>query len=235
MTAAARGGADETARRLAADTLFLAHRAGNDLERLRLAESVGADLVEADVHLHRGRLELRHVKRLGPLPVVWDRWYLEAAPQRALLLEDVLAASRPETRLMLDLKGLDGRLPGRVVAALERAGDARDVTVCSRTWRLLERLPRDGSLRRVLSAGNERQVERIGRRARALGVDGVSVHSRLLTPARVRSLADVVPRIMTWAVATIDHLHALAATGVNGFILDDLATIRLAADQRAAA
>jgi len=156
MTAPIRGGAPARAPRLAAETLLLAHRAGNDLERLRLAESAGADVVEADVHLHRGRLELRHVKRLRPLPVVWDRWYVESAPGRYLQLEDVLAASRPETRLLLDLKGVDGRLPRRLVATLARAGAERDVTVCSRTWRLLDRLPRNGSPRRVLSAGNER-------------------------------------------------------------------------------
>ena len=56
MTAFIRGGAQERVPRLLADTLLLAHRAGNDLERLRLAESAGADVVEADVHLHRGRL-----------------------------------------------------------------------------------------------------------------------------------------------------------------------------------
>jgi glycerophosphoryl diester phosphodiesterase len=235
MTAFIRGGAQERVPRLLADTLLLAHRAGNDLERLRLAESAGADVVEADVHLHRGRLELRHVKRLRPLPLCFDRWYVTPAPARSLLLEDVLAASRAETRLLLDLKGVDGRLPRGVAAALARAGDEREVTVCSRTWRLLDRLPRDGSVRRVLSAGSERQLARLPRRARDVQADGVSVHARLLTPGRVRSLADVVPRILAWAVTTIDAVHELAAAGVNGFILDDLAVLRLAAAHRAAA
>ena len=40
--------------------LRVAHRAGNDLDRLVVALDGGADLVEADVHLRRGRLEVRH-------------------------------------------------------------------------------------------------------------------------------------------------------------------------------
>jgi glycerophosphoryl diester phosphodiesterase len=42
--------------------LVVAHRAGNDLARLRAALDAGADLVEADIHAFRGRLEVRHHK-----------------------------------------------------------------------------------------------------------------------------------------------------------------------------
>jgi hypothetical protein len=39
-------------------TVVVAHRAGNDLARLRRAEELGVDLVEADVRLWRGRAEV---------------------------------------------------------------------------------------------------------------------------------------------------------------------------------
>ena len=55
--------------------VVIAHRAGNSLERLAGAGAV-ADVVEADVHLFRGRLEVRHAKTLGPFPRLWERWYL---------------------------------------------------------------------------------------------------------------------------------------------------------------
>ena len=61
--------------------LLIAHRAGNDPAHLRAAEDAGADVIEADLHLWRGRLELRHLKTAGPLPVYWDRWAL-APPWR---------------------------------------------------------------------------------------------------------------------------------------------------------
>jgi hypothetical protein len=73
---------------------LVAHRAGNQLDLLRAAEAdhCGA-IVEADVHLFRGRLEIRHLKTLGPLPVFWDRWQI-APPWRPHLLLSDLVASR---------------------------------------------------------------------------------------------------------------------------------------------
>ena len=45
--------------------LHVAHRAGNTPDLLTAALADGADLVEADVHLYRGRLEIRHTKTMG--------------------------------------------------------------------------------------------------------------------------------------------------------------------------
>src|ERR1043165_6320050 len=108
----------------------VAHRAGNDLELLRRAEAVRPGLIEADVHLFRGRLEVRHLKTLGPLPVFWDRWYFASPPTPRLELRELLAATGAP--VMLDLKG--GRRLGRRVAGLVD----RPVTVCSRRWSALE-------------------------------------------------------------------------------------------------
>jgi hypothetical protein len=47
-------------RDLAAPVLAVAHRAGNSPSALRAAAALGAHLAEADLHLHRGRLEIRH-------------------------------------------------------------------------------------------------------------------------------------------------------------------------------
>ena len=96
--------------------VVIAHRAGNSLERLAGAGAV-ADVVEADVHLFRGRLEVRHAKTLGPFPRLWERWYLLEPDAPRLLLEEVLAAAHPGIALMLDLKGPDPRLPRAVLAA----------------------------------------------------------------------------------------------------------------------
>ena len=77
---------------------IVAHRAGNDLELLRRAEGVQPRLIEADVHLYRGRLEVRHLKTLGPLPVLWDRWYLASPRTPRLELAGLLAAAGPGRR-----------------------------------------------------------------------------------------------------------------------------------------
>ena len=119
----------------------IAHRAGNDLDRLRRAQRLGIAVVEADLHLYAGRIEVRHLKTLGPVPVLWDRWTLAPPWAPRLRLDRVLAAMRPGTELMLDLKGRDPRLPALVAAALGEHATGAPVTVCARHWPLLDLLP----------------------------------------------------------------------------------------------
>ncbi len=99
--------------------LLIAHRAGNDPARVRAAERAGADVIEADLHLWRGELELRHLKTAGPLPVYWDRWALAAPWRRFPRLDELLASVQPETALMLDLKGSDPAGARMLSAALD--------------------------------------------------------------------------------------------------------------------
>jgi hypothetical protein len=73
-----------------AGPFLVAHRAGNDLARLRHAEDLGIPLIEADVHLFAGRLEVRHLQTVGPLPIFWDRWALAPPWAPRLLLAELL-------------------------------------------------------------------------------------------------------------------------------------------------
>ena len=43
------------------NVLAIAHRAGNSLMGLAIANDLGVDVIECDVHRHRGRLEVRHL------------------------------------------------------------------------------------------------------------------------------------------------------------------------------
>ena len=102
--------------------LAIAHRAGNSLAGLRLANELGVDVIECDVRRGREQLEVRHLKSAGPLPFLWDRWELVPASAPRLGLHEVLAAQQHGTRFMLDLKG--GRrsdLAGTLARLLHRA------------------------------------------------------------------------------------------------------------------
>jgi glycerophosphoryl diester phosphodiesterase len=199
---------------------LVAHRAGNQLDLLRAAEAEhrGA-IVEADVHLFRGRVEIRHLKTLGPLPVFWDCWQL-APPWRAhLQLSDLLAAASPETELMLDLKGKDPRLAERVIAELEPYFAKRRLSICTRAWPLLEAF--DGlPVRRIHSVGTARQLRALIRRANASRIEGVSIHERLLDLAAVTELRRVTGIVMTWPVNDLTRAAELARLGVDGLISD---------------
>jgi glycerophosphoryl diester phosphodiesterase len=204
---------------------FVAHRAGNHLERLRAAESgsPGA-VVEADVNLFRGRLEIRHLKTLGPVPLLWDRWELASPLQRRLLLSELLDAAAPTTELMLDLKGRDPRLAERVVETLQPYLGNRRLTICTRAWPLLdafEGLP----VRRVHSVGTARQLRALIRRAGAARIEGVSIHERLLDLTAVTELRRVAGIVMTWPVNDLARATELVRLGVDGLISDRLDAI----------
>src|SRR3954468_16098678 len=115
----------------------VAHRAGNDLQVLRRAERIRPGLIEADVHLFGGRLEVRHLKTIGPLPILWDRWYLAPPGTPRLELSALLSAAGPDTVLMLDLKGHRRGLSRRVAESIALHRPAGEIAVCSRSWRLL--------------------------------------------------------------------------------------------------
>jgi glycerophosphoryl diester phosphodiesterase len=205
----------------------VAHRAGNDLALLRRAEALPAvRLVEADVHLFHGRLEVRHLKTLGPVPILWDRWELAAPWTPRLVVDRLLAGAAPDTELMLDLKGRDRRLSERLVAALAAtARDDRRLTICSRTWSLLEPFAAVPGIRVVHSVGSARQLAALRDRFDGRRLAGVSIHRKLLDPDVVADLRERTDMLITWPVADAGEARRLAAWGVDGVISESFETI----------
>jgi glycerophosphoryl diester phosphodiesterase len=214
--------------------LLIAHRAGNDPVHLRAAEAAGADVIEADLQLWRGRLELRHLKTAGPLPVYWDRWALAPPWRRFASVEDLLAAAGPQTVLMLDLKGGDPAAARMLSAALRRAGRSAPVLVSARAWPLLDEID-PGLARRIGSAARPRQLDALIAHAAARPLDGASLHLRLLEGGRERldGLREHAPALMTWPVNRRDEVERATACGVAGLISDDLALLAALREARA--
>jgi hypothetical protein len=199
---------------------IVAHRAGNDLALLRRAERARPRLIEADVHLYRGRLEVRHLKTLGPLPVLWDRWYLASPRTPRLELSALLDGAAPGTPLMLDLKGRNRRLSQRVAAELACRPAQGPVTVCSRSWRLLAPFLDDPAVRVVHSVGSRRQLRMLRRRFADRRLGGISIHRRLLDADTVADLRARAELIVSWPVATVEEARRLGAWGVDGVITE---------------
>jgi len=113
--------------------LAVAHRAGNSITALRAALDAGVDLVETDIHLFRGALEVRHAKAIGP-HLCWERW-AEVRRRRGGAVPDlaeVLTEAEGDSRLMLDLKGRSVAVAQRVAAVLRVAAPGVPVTVCTK-------------------------------------------------------------------------------------------------------
>ncbi|MEU4295595.1 glycerophosphodiester phosphodiesterase [Kribbella sp. NPDC026596] len=205
--------------------LIVAHRAGNNLETLRSALDLGADLVEADVHAYRGRLEIRHRKSLGPW-WLWDRGELVRRAQvQPLEIRELLASVDGDPRLLLDLKGVHPRLGARVATALTEVMPAGTVTVCTQHWWMLSAFRDLPNVRLVLSAGSRRGLRRLRSRLRGRPAYGACVHRRLLTPEIVTELRDGAERVLTWPVDTKDALADARRLGVDGVIGKNLSVL----------
>lgn len=202
--------------------LAIAHRAGNSLAGLRAARELGVDVIECDVHHHRGRLEVRHLKTAGPLPFLWDRWELVPASAPRLGLAELLQADRRGTTFMLDLKG---RSPtsARAVAELLHEVAPEPVLVCGRWWPTVAAVADLPFVRPVFSARTRTELRLLRKRVGAApgSVHGVSVHASLLSRALVAELHGAVEVVMTWPVNDPAELDRVLALGVTGVISDE--------------
>jgi glycerophosphoryl diester phosphodiesterase len=206
--------------------LAVAHRAGNSLAALHRANEMGVDVIECDVHHHRGRLEVRHLKTAGPLPFLWDRWELASARAPRLGLHELLEAERHGTTFMLDLKGRRTAAARSVAGLLHRGGHHAPVLVCGRYWPSVETVAELPWVRPVLSARNRAELALLHRRlADGPPVHGVSVHRDLLDAGTVARLSERVEVVMTWPVNDLASLDSLVARGVSGIISDEPAVL----------
>lgn len=204
----------------------IAHRAGNDLARLEHATSIGADLAELDVWLRRGRVEVRHAKTVGPLPLLRERWRLSPGWGPRLELDAVIEAAGPDVQLMVDLKSETLALSEGIAAAFDRRPGAT-YAVTTREWWLLEPFEgRDGVCLIPSAAWPHELAEllpHLGDRFHAL-----SMHITLVEPALMSELAGRGVSTFVWPVNTtadLERVLGAGAAGVNSDNLDLLAQV----------
>lgn len=197
-----------------------AHRHGNRLDLLAAAEQAGVDLVEVDVHVFHGRLEARHEKTVGPVPIVFERrWQMPRWNPRRLRFDDVLAHAAAHTVLHVDLKGWTPRLSHRVLAAL---ADREDYVVSARVWWLLRPFRGRANVRVMHSIGAPWQLRWFRRRRHLRGLDGVSIRSDLLTPEIAAELKQRATLLFVWRVTSVSQAEELAQWGVDAVVVDSL-------------
>jgi glycerophosphoryl diester phosphodiesterase len=212
--------------------LIVAHGGANSPSALASA-SGHADVVEADVRLFHGRLEVRHAKSLGPLPVFWDHGRLLPPGTPRPPLGEMLDRVGDDLSLMLDLKGYDPRMVPRVLAATREWRRGRPLFMSARSWRIADRLTGADGVTVLHSVGSPRQLRALLRRYGPGALRGVSVHSRLLDPAVVAALRERAGHLWTWPIDDPAQGYVLAGWGVTGLISDAperLAALRADAD-----
>ncbi len=178
-------------------------------------------MVEADIWLHRGRLELRHSKTLRLLPLRCDEWTLESGRRPCLTLPALLRAAASETTLSLDLKGHEARLPTAVIEAMRRLVPSRPYAVCSPSRDLLEPSIDEPKVRVIPSIGSKSMLRDVRARLRDITDPAVSVDIRLLTRQHTAYLRKCAALVVGWTIN--DSLEAQQALGwgVNGITSDN--------------
>ena len=206
--------------------LRIAHRGGNALRRLVDAEHADVDVVELDLWLHRGRLDVRHAKSTGPLPLLRDGW--SARPGRAgrLQLANVLDSAQPGIRLMLDLKGSDANLPRAAMNLMAERRPGEPYLVSSREWDLLDPFRSLPHVLAVYSCGSTGSLAQALHVARREGLPALGAHRRHLSPEGVAELREHVPECFVWGVDDRRRARELIEWGVTGVISDNYEMLR---------
>lgn len=196
---------------------FIAHRAGNSVEKLKAAEG-RVDLVEVDVHRsHGGSAEVRHSKVLWPSRRLWERWYLLPKDEVIPSFAEIVGSASADTGLWLDLKGVRNDVVDQITAL----SVGRDLVVSSKSWWLLAPFASDGGVRTFRSAGNRFELALLLWLPTSVHTDGAVVNRRLLSDKMIERLRGR-GQLYTWNVrdeATVEHLRD---RGLDGVILDDI-------------
>jgi glycerophosphoryl diester phosphodiesterase len=214
----------------------IAHRAGNNLHELEEALEVGVDAIECDFWHARGRLALRHERKLPAIPLLFDKWYVRWQ-WGELSLRRLLRAINFRTELFLDIKSAT---PRAADAVLELYHDNESMMprtrVSSKQWNLLDRIARAGTdMEMYYSIGRGGSVDRLLQRARiAPRPHGTSIrHSLLSSRDVIERLHEADLRVFAWTVNRLERAEELIDWGVDGIISDELDVLRLPGGARA--
>ncbi|HWV24919.1 MAG TPA: glycerophosphodiester phosphodiesterase [Thermomicrobiales bacterium] len=205
--------------------LAIAHRGGNSIEEAQRTIALGCDMIETDIWYHNGHLELRHKHRLGPLPILWERWSVALAANQ-LKLADLLDTIDEDSLLFLDLKGEETRLGPAIVAEMRRTRPGKRIALCGRSYPQLDLVLAEPDVTVFYSVGEKNEWPEAWPHLEAMEWPALSLHRKLATPETMARLRDMNATVVCWNVNTIADARRLRELGVAGFTSDNLDLLR---------
>lgn len=198
-----------------------AHRAGNTRTCAMRAIEAGADLLETDIWLHNGRLELRHKQTLGPVPILWEKWSISPGWKPQYLLRDLLHDAPDDIMLFLDFKGNEMDLGPEVLKELQRSAPNRLVAICGRNYPQLETIAQEPNILCFYSVGEKEEWPEAQKLIAASSHPALSIEASLATPERMNWINELGGVVVCWNVETEERMQELRALGVDGFTTDN--------------
>ena len=210
--------------------LAIAHRGGNSLPAAREAIRLRADMLETDIWLSRGKLEVRHKHRLGP--ILWERWSLGRGWGPQLELRELLRETPDDALLFLDLKGRELDLGTAILRELRQTAPNRLVAACGRNYAQLDALRDEPNVVLFYSVGEEKEWAEAWPRLEAMRYPALSLRFSLATPQVLDRLHAMGATVVCWGVETFAQLALLDDKGLDGATTDNGALIALINERR---
>lgn len=210
---------------------IIAHGGGNSIERVRDYVAAGADYLEVDLWMHRGRFEARHERRVRMLPLLFEKWYLRRVPSPHYGLVELLeAAAGSSAGIFLDLKNGGADTAEALATVIARAQHQPRIVASSQQWKALravaERLP---AVDTFYSIDVRAKLDLfLSVQDRDLRPRGISCRHTLLTGPVVRQLIERGLLVVAWTVDDIERGRELAAWGVHGLTTHRVAEMHAA-------
>jgi glycerophosphoryl diester phosphodiesterase len=207
---------------------IVAHGAGNSRPSLEQALDAGADLIEVDLWVHRGRFESRHERRL-PVPLLVDNWALRIPPREPLGFIELLDACKGRAGILMDLKNRPREAIELVRSSLHLIGQPAGLLLASsQSWSLLRGLrqacPEISALYSIDVLAQLRLYESISSDD---GVPaGISCRHSLLDRGTVTKLHRRGLAVAAWTVDDPDRATELASWGVDAITTTATAELR---------
>jgi glycerophosphoryl diester phosphodiesterase len=197
---------------------IIAHAAGNKVRSAEQAMVEGADFIEVDIWFRNSRFEARHERRMGPIPLLFEKWYLSRAPASPFTLSALVDHLGDSIGIFLDFKTSQRETADRVAQILETAPPGLRIAASSQWWPILRQLhDRLPDLPLFYSIDVEAKLDLfrsvILRDSRPAGI---SCRESLLTPSLVHEMHERGLRVVAWTVDDLSRSATLASWGVDG-------------------
>ncbi len=207
---------------------LIAHTGGNTISRVADAIAAGADFLEVDLWVHRGRFEARHERAIYPLPFWFERWYLRWAPRRPFGLKELFVETDGRANVFLDLKNGSDTAARLLRRSLDEAHAGVQVAASSQLWYILRQVNELApEVALFYSVDVQAKLDLfLSVSDRDLQPAGVSCRHTLLSKEQVALLHDRGFRVVAWTVDDPDRAAQLVSWGVDGITTHRVAELR---------